>query len=289
MFLSKTQVTIAFTIVSSLFFSCVSVKKYEAQNADILQLKTDLKQADSKLISQNMQLNLVRDSIQLLQKQEKEKAIFSTYNLFKNTSKAGDYSTSVVYLNQLLQLDSSQAYWIYDSLAFYHYLYLMTPGGSFVPKSALVYAEQGLKLNPQNEFLIDIRAKMLLLFQNDKEALAIYNDLWEKTGDNTYLWNIAYIHLIIYQDVKKTESIVSEVLKSPNVAVKKVRITAIDERRVDQIPSKAAFLFLRGLMQANSGQLVKATKTLEEVVKMAPEYTTAKRYLMEVKNAMYRQ
>lgn len=178
-----------------------------------------------------------------------------------------------------------EAYWIYDSLAFFHYLYLNAPGGTYVPRAALNYAEKGLQLNPDNEFLLDIKAKMLLLFQNSSEPIRIYQELWKKTGDYTYYWNLAYINLIAYQDVKKAETIISDALKLDNIGIKKVKIVNLDERKIDNVSAKAGFLFLRGLIQVNGGQVAKAVKTFEEVVKLAPEYTMAQRYLQEIRSA----
>jgi len=76
---------------------------------------------------------------------------------------AGDYRAASNALLLWINQDSSIQNWAYDSLTYIHYFHL---GGSSEqvrnPKTPLYYAEAGLKQNPKNTFLREIKAKLLL-------------------------------------------------------------------------------------------------------------------------------
>jgi tetratricopeptide (TPR) repeat protein len=272
----------------SIISGCVSSNKFQAQSNELEATKKLLGTTIANQEALQKQLSAAQDSIALVAENLRADAVKTEYSIYKKTIAASDYQNASVSLLRLMELDPTQSYWVYDSLAYYHYLYLNNPTTGYVSPSALYYAEQGLKLNPGNEMLLEIKGKLLVLFQNDTAAYNIFQNLWKKTGDYTYLWNMTYIDFTVYRNVKKVENTVAEVLKNPTLGMKTVRVTQLEERRIETIPAKAAFLFLRGVLQTNMGQFPKAIKTMEEVLKIAPSYSTAARYLQELKSPQYR-
>lgn len=100
---------------------------------------------------------------------------------------AGDYHAAsnalVLWLNQ----DSSIQKWAYDSLAYFHYFHLGGSGEQVRnPKTPLYYAEAGLKQNPKNTFLREIKAKLLLEQGKDTTSMVMFRDLYDETKDQTY-------------------------------------------------------------------------------------------------------
>ena len=92
--------------------------------------------------------------------QKTKKGASEFLKTYKMAQQAQDYQAAIGCLLQLVAEDSAGNAWAYDSLAFYHYFYLITPGvvrNTQVPK---YYAQKGLDINPENVFLAEIKAKL---------------------------------------------------------------------------------------------------------------------------------
>lgn len=282
---SNTVIAIAFTLALS---SCVSTKKFDAQAQTLSETRQRLLSAELAQKQLEMELKTTQDSlnnrISLLNKE----ASLQEYTLFKTAVTTGDYAFASNCLQRILVFDSSNAFWAYDSLALYHYLYLLTPGQAKRSPAAMYYTEQGLKLNPKNTFLLEIKGKLLIESGQDTAAYALFSDLWKKTGDYTFLWDLTYIDLYLYGKVKEVESRITEVVGKSEASIKTVRVDQVEERVIESINAKAAFLYLRGIILAEQGNKTKAIKTFEEVIKLAPNYMSAQRALYQMKNPQYR-
>ena len=143
-------------------------------------------------------------------------------------------------------------------------------------------------MNPKNAFLLEIRAKLFIEQGKDSAAYKIFSELWDKSGDYTYLWEMTYVDLYIYENIKKVEAVIAEIIKNKQSEVFKVRVEQLEEHTIQSIPAKAAFLYLRVILQSAQGQIPKAKKTLEDVIKIAPEFLSAQRALYQLKNPQYR-
>ncbi|MCC7296782.1 MAG: hypothetical protein IT244_00505, partial [Bacteroidia bacterium] len=170
--------------------ACVSTKKFDLQTSELND--TQKKLNDAVIAQQNLQLDLkkLKDSIQTARKNDRQNEIDDVYSLYRTAVKTADYPQASASLQKLLLLDSSQAYWAYDSLAIYHYMYLIVPGSTKRSPAAQYFVDKGLSINPKNDYLMEMKGKLLIEGGNDTAAYRIFNNLWNKTGDFTYLWNM---------------------------------------------------------------------------------------------------
>lgn len=277
-----------FTGLIFFLVGCVSVKKFDAQTQELNETRKQLN--DAVIAQQQIKTaqQLTRDSLYSKIAGLDVGASIKEYNLYKTATQTGDYAFASDCLQRLLSLDSSNAYWVYDSLALYHYLYLLTPGQTKRSPAANYFTNKGLTLNPMNTFLLEIKGKLLIEEGKDTAAYALFSDIWKKTGDYTFYWDMTYIDLYLYGKVKEVEGRISEVLAKTDSNIKTVRVDQLEEKIIETIVAKAAFLYLRGIIQAEQGNRAKAIKTIEEVVKIAPNYMTAQRALYQMKNPQYR-
>lgn len=275
--------------VSILTTACVSTKKFDSQTAELRETSKNLNTAVIEQELLKTKVNLLQDSLRQLKKQVTDDRVVSEFAVYKTALAMGDRNLAAGSLVRLLQLDSSQGSWAYDSLVYYHYLYLITPGFPRQSMAAAYYTEKGLALNPKNAFLLETKAKLLLEAQQDSAAFKIFRSLWETHGDYTYLWEMTYMDLYIFENIKKVESTIAEVTGNKLSQMRMVRVESLEEHRIDEIPAKAAFLYLRAILQSAKGQTAAAKKTLEEVVKIAPGFLSAQRALFQIKNPQYRQ
>lgn len=207
----------------------------------------------------------------------------STEKAYQIAQKAQDYQNASTLLIQLAAEDSAGKPWVYDSLAYYHYFYLITPGVVRNTHTARYYCDLGLGLNPENYFLSEIKAKMDLEDQKVEEAQAAFSKLFSKTKDYTYLWILTYIKATEPKGLEPADSTITAVLADPEAEKKMVRLEFPQERITEKIPVKTAFTYLRASFLLEQNKLMEGAKLLEECLKMTPEFYGAKRliYMMQ--------
>ena len=174
---------------------------------------------------------------------------------------------------QLLITEEPAAYpWAYDSLAFYHYLY-----GNPVDlarSTALVnyMIDKGFSLNKNNLFLREMKARVLLIEQDDTGSIEAFQQLYKETGDYTYRWYELYIE-IARGNVKTAETAVQQVLKADIPATKKVRLHHLQEQIQENLGVKPSFLYLKALVQQVKQQYQPMANTLKDALKADPNFT----------------
>jgi tetratricopeptide (TPR) repeat protein len=267
--------------------SCVSKKQYLQQTENLESTNNVLQ---SQIVAQDLLKSRVitlEDSVNLLKKQQLSGQINTEFEVYKTALVSGDRTLAASSLVRLIALDPAQGYWAYDSLSFYHYLYLFTPGLPRQSQAALYFTNQGLSMNPTNAFLLETKAKLYIELGKDSASYDIFKSLWDKYGDYTYLWEMTYVDLYIFENIKRVEAVIAEVVKNKESEVYKVRVEQLEEHIIESIPAKAAFLYLRAILQNAQGQSAKSKKTLEEVIKIAPSFLSAQRALYQIKNPQY--
>jgi Tetratricopeptide repeat len=279
-----------FLLFSTAIFtiSCVSKKQFN-QQTDVLD-DTNVKLATSMLEQDFLtaRVKVLEDSLEKVKKAQQATLVNQEFEVYKTAVNAGDKALAAATLVRLIALDPAQGYWAYDSLSHYHYLYLFTPGLARPNNAAMYYTQQGLSMNPANAFLLETQAKLFIESGKDSAAYNIFRSLWDKYGDYTYLWEMTYMDLYIFENIKRVEAVIAEVIKNKESEVYKVRVEQLEEHIIENIPAKAAFLYLRAILQNAQGQTAKAKKTLEDVVKIAPTFVSAQRALYQIKNPQYR-
>jgi tetratricopeptide (TPR) repeat protein len=206
------------------------------------------------------------------------------YKLFVSARAAQDYQTAITALSMMTTEDSAQYPWAVDSLAFYHFFYLNIPGLVKNPATALHYCDKGLASNPNNEFLTELKGKLLLSRGNDSTAMILFSSLWNKNQDYTYLWEMTFINLV-KGNVSYCDSIVKTVLSQPEAATKKVRLTHPEAGIQESVDARAAFLFFDGLMKNNKGDFLAAAETLGKCLEYAPNFYLAQKGIYEMQQS----
>lgn len=197
---------------------------------------------------------------------------------YQKAVEAQDYIAATSLLVQLASADSSKYSWAYDSLTLYHFVYLAGSGTVRNPVTPMYYTEQGLKINPENAFLLEMKAKLLLEEKKDTASFKILNDLWNKSHDYTYLWEMTLIELLRTR-VAVVDSMTNQVLSAPDISSKKVRI--VDQIR-QNVNAKAAFLYIRATVYNIKGEFKKTAEDLQEALKIQPDFYLAQKGLYEL-------
>jgi hypothetical protein len=203
------------------------------------------------------------------------------HRLFTSARAAQDYQTAITALSIMANEDSAQYPWAIDSLAFYHFFYLNIPGLVKNPTTALHYCDKGLASNPDNEFLSELKGKLLLSQGKDSMAMEIFTNLWKKNKDYTYLWEITFINLATGK-FADCDSAIKMVLGQPDAATKKVRFTHPEVVLQESVDARAAFLFFEALLKNNQGNFIGAAETLGKCLEYAPGFYLAKKGIYEM-------
>jgi predicted Zn-dependent protease len=203
------------------------------------------------------------------------------HRLFTSARAAQDYQTAITALSLMATEDSAQYPWAIDSLAFYHFFYLNIPGLVKNPSTALHYCDKGLASNPDNEFLKELKGKLLLSQGNDSLAMELFSALWSKNKDYTYLWEMTFINLA-KGNALYCDSIARMVVNSPDAASKKVRFTHPEVALQESVDARAAFLFFDALLKNNQGNFIGAAEILGKCLDYAPNFYLAKKGIYEM-------
>lgn len=200
---------------------------------------------------------------------------------YETARKAQDYQTAVAALTGLVAEDSAGNAWAYDSLAFYHFFYLNIPGLVKNPSSAIYYCDEGLAHNKNNDFLLELKGKLVLSQGKDTQALDIFNALWNKTHDYTYLWEVAFVNLA-RGNFRFTDSIVNVVTSAQDIQGKKVRFTHAEVPMRENADVRASFLFFKALLKNNEGKFLESAEILKQCLSYEKDFYLARKGIYEL-------
>jgi tetratricopeptide (TPR) repeat protein len=205
----------------------------------------------------------------------------SAYLTFQTAQKAKDYQTAVSALTAMAAVDSAKYPWVYDSLALYHYFYLNIPGLLKNPYTALHYCEAGINLNKNNDFLKELQGKLMLTQGKDSAALTIFDGLWNKTHDYTYLWNKTFV-LFFTNSGKTALGIIDSVVNSKDADTKTVRFINPEMGIRETVKAKSAFLYFLAKLKVEENKILEAGEYLQECLKIDPGFLHAKSAIFEL-------
>lgn len=212
----------------------------------------------------------------------------STDNGYKKSydlaQKAGDHVTSSQILLQWVANDSTIGKWAYDSLAFYHYYYAANPATVRNPSVAMFYVDKGLSINSNNEFLKDIKGKLLLEQGKDTLSYNMFMDLWKTTKNYSYYWDMAFIETARGR-MDVVDSMIQEIKKAPDNLTKKVRMEHLQAQVIEEVPAKAAFLYLNALLQNSRRDMMGSAESIKEALQIAPKFYAAQRFIVDMQRA----
>jgi hypothetical protein len=280
----------AIILLAFVFSGCVTNKQYNQTVSELANTQKKLDSTSQKATFLQKELTIAKISSDQKFKESAQDLKNKEYKIYKNALASYDYVLAASQLARLSEIDTANRKIYYDSLSFFHYFYLMDPNSVRPNNAAYYYTLKGLDLNPNNEFLLETKGKLDLEDHRDTMALGIFNRLYKKTGDLTYLYEITFVQLQINSNLKFTDSIINKVTKNIESELKTVRLDYLQEKFQQEVPAKAAFLYLRAVIQFGVQQnKQKAIKTLEEILKIAPDYYYAKGMLQQLKNPQQSQ
>jgi hypothetical protein len=200
------------------------------------------------------------------------------------SQKAGDHVSSSQILLQWVANDSSIGQWAYDSLAFYHYYYAANPATVRNPSVSLFYVEKGLALNGKNEFLKDIKGKLLLEQGKDTLSYNTFMELWNTTNNYSYYWDMAFIETARGK-MNVVDSMIQVIMKAPDNLTKKVKMEHLQAQVIEEVPAKAAFLYLNALLQNSRRDMIGSAESIKEALQIAPKFYAAQRFIVDMQRA----
>jgi hypothetical protein len=273
-----------FTAVILIFSSCVSKKQMdEAIRTERDNQELKWAKMEEKIQQQQREIGILKDSLRE-KSQWKSQYISHLMDGYEKAILLREMKTATHCL-QLLITEEPTAYpWAYDSLAFYHYFY-GNPVDLARSTSLVNYMiDKGLSLDKSNLYLREMRARVMLIEQDDTGAVDAFRQLFKETGDYTYRWYELYIE-IARGNVKTAETAVQQVLKADVPITKKVRLHHLQEQIQENLGVKPSFLYLKALVQQVKQQYQPMANTLKDALKADPGFYLAAKTLQELRQA----
>jgi hypothetical protein len=273
-----------FAAVILIFSSCVSKKQMdEAIRTERDNQELKWAKMEEKVQQQQREIGILKDSLRE-KSQWKSQYISHLMDGYEKAILLREMKTATHCL-QLLITEEPTAYpWAYDSLAFYHYFY-GNPVDLARSTSLVNYMiDKGLSLDKSNLYLREMRARVLLIEQDDTGAVDAFRQLFKETGDYTYRWYELYIE-IARGNVKTAETAVQQVLKADVPITKKVRLHHLQEQIQENLGVKPSFLYLKALVQQVKQQYQPMANTLKDALKADPGFYLAAKTLQELRQA----
>jgi tetratricopeptide (TPR) repeat protein len=273
-----------FAAVILIFSSCVSKKQMdEAIRTERNNQELKWAKMEEKVQQQQREIGILKDSLRE-NSQWKSQYISHLMDGYEKAILLREMKTATNCL-QLLITEEPTAYpWAYDSLAFYHYFY-GNPVDMARSTSLVNYMiDKGLSLDKSNLYLREMKARVLLIEQDDTGAVDAFRQLFKETGDYTYRWYELYIE-IARGNVKTAETAVQQVLKADVPITKKVRLHHLQEQIQENLGVKPSFLYLKALVQQVKQQYQPMANTLKDALKADPGFYLAAKTLQELRQA----
>jgi len=273
-----------FAAVILFFSSCVSKKQMdEAIRTERNYQELKWAKMEEKVQQQQREIGILKDSLRE-KSQWKSQYISHLMDGYEKAILLREMKTATHCL-QLLITEEPTAYpWAYDSLAFYHYFY-GNPVDLARSTSLVNYMiDKGLSLDKSNLYLREMKARVLLIEQDDTGAVDAFRQLFKETGDYTYRWYELYIE-IARGNVKTAETAVQQVLKADVPITKKVRFHHLQEQIQENLGVKPSFLYLKALVQQVKQQYQPMANTLKDALKADPGFYLAAKTLQELRQA----
>lgn len=199
--------------------------------------------------------------------------VSSNKTIYAKAIEYGDLNTAIVAAHTILA-NSPNDYHYMDSLVGLYYT-----SGNLV--AAVNVGNDILAAAPQNTTVRELVANSLIALDLSADALVHYNELYTRTGNLVYLYNVAttQFNMKNYTDCGFT---VERLLKAESNMVKVNIATA--EGDAQDVPIKAAALNIKGAIAMELNSLAIAKENFEEALKVAPDFALAKNNLETLAN-----
>lgn len=263
---------------------CVSKKELNsAIQKERISQEEKWQKTEEKIQQQQREISFLKDSLRM-KDQWKSQYVSHLTDGYEKALLLGEMKSATLCLQLLITEEPSAYPWAYDSLAFYHYFY-GNPLDLARSTSLVNYMiDKGLSLNKNNLFLREMKARILLIEQDDTGAVEAFRQLYKETGDYTYRWYELYIE-IARGNIKSAEAGVMQVLKADIPVTKKVRLHHLQEQIKENLAVKPSFLYLKALLLQVKQQYQPMANTLKEALKADPKFYLAAKTLQELSQA----
>lgn len=210
-----------------------------------------------------------------------EKVTLDVEKAYNLAHSAGDKETVIQTLTQWAAIDSSITNWAWDTLAYYHYFYKVTPGAVRNPETALFYVNKGLAISPSNEFLKDIKAKLVLEKGDDTTAYSMFEEMWNSTQKPTYFWDLTWLE-VARGNIPKALQMIDQAMNDSTIMSGTVTMEHIQAQITEEVKAEAAFLFLKYQIEFAKQNIMKGAEYLQKCMEIDPNFYAAKRSIMEL-------
>lgn len=272
-----------FLITATFFAACVTKKEYNQTVTTLNHTQKSLDSAIGKQKQLEKELEESRIALDFRLKEEAKSKIDLEFAVFDAARKCGDYATATAAATKITLMDSSTRSVLYDTLAFYHYFYLSQLNSAVTGSAEKYYITEGLKLNPNNSFLLHLKAMTPKNEAETKFTFSTLSTMFKETGDYTYLYEYSFMQILLNKNWKYIDSISRVVLKDPTISNKVVHVQIRDNKVQQTIPVRAVFLYLKATYQGNVlGNFAACKKSLEESLKIAPDYLQSQNMYQEL-------
>ncbi len=180
----------------------------------------------------------------------------------------GDLNTAIVAAHTILA-NSSSDYHYMDSLVSLYYV-----SGNLV--ATVNVGNAILEAAPQNVTVREIVANSLIALGMNGDALVHYKELFSRTDNLVYLYNVATTEFNM-KNYTECGVTIEKLLKAPS-NMNKVSITNADGS-AQEIAIKAAAFNIKGAIAMEVNNTAIAKQNFEEALKIAPEFSLAKNNL----------
>lgn len=263
---------------------CISKKQLdEVLRTERISRDAEVAKINETLQKQTREIGILKDSLRM-QAQWKTQYVSHLIDGYEKAVLLREMKTATQSL-QLLITEEPTAYpWAYDSLAFYYYFY-GNPMDLVRSTSLVNYMiNKGLAINKDNLYLREMKARILLIEQDDTGAVEAFRQLYKETGDYTYRWYELYIE-IARGNVKGAEAAIQQTLKADVPATRKVRLHHLQEQIQENLAIKSSFLYLKAMVQQVKQQYQPMANTLKDALKADPNFYLAAKTLQELRQA----
>lgn len=216
-----------------------------------------------------------------LEDQIRKERIEHTRKIFDKAIKVGDNYTELNMAYSLMVDDSANALKYMDTAAaIYERVNLIRP--------ALKMADMILAKDPTNEKMLELKSVGSASSGNGKEAISINRKLYEREHKVKYLFNIASVQLG-EKNWKDLEATLKEAENSPNIDKDSFEVSDPTTGSVQLVPNRAALCYVRGLEAGQRNDIQGAMRQFGQCLKIYPNFTMAKRYIMAIQQAAQQQ
>ncbi len=269
---------------SLILVSCVTPKQLDEKLLEERSANEQkLAEIQQKLFNQNAAIAMLKDSVLNAEKRMNE-TVKTGMDVYEKSVLVHDYKTATSALQLITTLKPNDYIWAYDSLAYYHYFHTDVRELARSTYTLQYFINKGLSLNKNNRFLLELKARTLLIEQKDTASLELFQQLYASTGDLTYHWYAIYIELA-RNNLKTGENEINKILSQEISGLKKVRLDHLPEHTRESVNAKAAFIYLKSIIYQSREQYQKVADTLKDALKIAPDFYLAAKSLEELQQA----